>query len=224
LDAGRWQVLGTLNWPTILALISGLSMLVGSLLAYRQTGAKRLVSCLVITQSGFMLLGVLVLDQVGVAALLYNLVVEVFALIGTFYVLSFFCEELGSDRLADLKGMLVRAIPECICLVLFLLCLVGIPPMPGFISKFTLIGAAVRHHWLALAALGVFSLTLSSVAIAKLSFNLIGDLSAPWKAPVVVDPRRRMFLVLLVVPMVLAGVFANQVLTWAGMSLGFIFW
>jgi NADH:ubiquinone oxidoreductase subunit 2 (subunit N) len=96
--------------------------------------------------------------------------------------------------------------------------------MPGFIAKFTLIGAAVRHQWLALAALGVFSLTLSSVAIARLSFNLIGDLSAPAKPPVVSDSRRRMFLVVLVVPMVLAGVFANQVLTWAGKSLGFILW
>jgi NADH-quinone oxidoreductase subunit N len=229
LDPGRWQVLGSLEWPKIIALISGLSMLIGSLLAYRQTGAKRLVSCLVIVQTGFMLLAVLVLDQVGVAALLYSLVIELFALIGTFYVLSFFYEELGSDRLTDLKGMLVRAVPECICLVLFLLCLVGIPPMPGFIAKFTLIGAAVRHQWLALAAIAIFSLTLSSVAIARLSFNLIGDLSTPSQpaaqvAAVTADPRRRMFLVVLVVPMILAGVFANQVLTWAGKSLGFILW
>ncbi|MFL5812036.1 MAG: NADH-quinone oxidoreductase subunit N [Bdellovibrionia bacterium] len=224
LEPGRWQILGSLEWPKIIGLIAGMSMMIGSLLAYRQTSAKRLVSCLVIVQTGFMLLGILVLDQVGVAALLYNLVIELFALMGTFYVLSFFYEELGSDRLVDLRGMLVRAVPECICLVLFLLCLVGIPPMPGFIAKFTLIGAAVRHQWLALAALGVFSLTLSSVAIARLSFNLIGDLSVPGKTPVTGDSRRRMFLVVLVVPMVLAGVFANQVLTWAGKSLGFILW
>jgi NADH-quinone oxidoreductase subunit N len=224
LDPGQWQILGTLEWPKILALISGLSMLIGSLLAYRQTGAKRLVSCLVVVQTGFMLMGILVLDQVGVAALLYNLVIELFALVGTFYVLSFFYEELGSDRLTDLRGMLGKSVPECICLVLFLLCLVGIPPMPGFIGKFALIGAAVRHQWLVLAALGIFSLTLSSIAIARLSFNLIGDSSGPTKAVIAVDRRRRIFLFVLLIPMALAGVFANQVLAWAGKSLGFIFW
>ena len=47
--------------------------------------------------------------------------------------------------------MLGRAVPECICLVLFLLCLIGLPPMPGFIGKFALIGAVVRHQWPVLA-------------------------------------------------------------------------
>src|SRR3954465_4653019 len=111
---------------------------------------------------------VLVLDELGIPALLFNLVIELFALMGSFYVLSFLVNKLRSDRLEDLRGMLRRAVPECICLVMFLLCLVGSPPMPGFIGKFTLIGVAIRHQRLALAMVGIISMVISAVAVARL--------------------------------------------------------
>ena len=145
-EAGQWEVLGALDWTQIVAWVSGLSMAFGGLLAFRQVAAKRMVGCLIVAESGFLLLGLLVLDEVGVGALLYNLVIELFALVGAFYILSFFHDELGTDHLVDLKGMLRRAAPESVFLVIFLLCLVGVPPTPGFIGKFTLIGEALRHH------------------------------------------------------------------------------
>jgi NADH-quinone oxidoreductase subunit N len=224
LTGGRWETLGNIDWPNILAVVAGITMLVGAFLALRQSGAKRMVGCLAVAQSGFLLLGVLVLDHVGVAAILYNLVIDLFAFVGIFYVLAFFFEELHSDKLVDLRGMLSDAVPECICLVLFLLSVVGMPPAPGFIGKFTLIGAIVRHHWWGLAAIAILSSMLSTIAIARLAFHLIG----PKKIPTVsLDRRareRKVFLVVLLVPLLLAGFFANGVLDWAGKSLGFILW
>lgn len=222
--AGRWQVLGEVNWTEIVSVVSGLTMLVGSLLAFRQKGAKRLVSDLVVAESGFLLMGLLVLDEVGIAALLYNLVVELFALTGTFYVLAFLYDELKSDRLSAMRGMFRRAVPECICLVIFLLCLVGSPPMPGFIGKFTLIGAAIRHQRLALAMVAIVSMVLSTAAVARLSYHLIGHFRESSSSPVAESGWRKMLLAALVIPMALVGVFANFVLGWAGQSLGFIFW
>lgn len=224
ISPGQWQVLGNLEWTRILGVVAGLTMMVGSFLALRQKAAKRLVACLVIVQSGFLLMGILVLDQVGVAALLYNLVIELFALMGIFYVLAFFYEEVHSDRLEDLKGFLGRAVPECICLVLFLLCLAGVPPAPGFIGKFTLIGAAVRHQWWGLATLSILATTVSTVAIARLAFHLIGDLNTLGAVRVSSNPQRKLFLTAVFVPMLLVGLFADQVLDWAGKSLGFILW
>jgi NADH-quinone oxidoreductase subunit N len=221
---GQWQVLGSLDWTQIVAVVSGLSMLIGSLLALRQTGAKRLVAYLVVAETGFLLMGLLVLDEVGIAALLYNLVIELFALMGTFYVLSFLVNELGSDRLEDLRGMLKRAVPECICLVMFLLCLIGSPPMPGFIGKFTLIGVAIRHQRMALACVGIISMVICSVSVARLAYHLIGDFQKSTETPVVASYSRKAFLSALVIPIALVGVFADFVFGWAGQSLGFIFW
>lgn len=222
---GQWKVLGVVDWTQIVALVSGITMLVGSLLAVRQTGAKRMVGCLVVAETGFLLMGLLVLDQVGVAALLYNLVVDLFALMGSYYVLAFFFDELKSDRLEDLRGMLGRAVPECICLVLFLICLVGLPPMPGFIGKFALIGAAVRHQWPVLASIAVLSMTLSTAAVARLAYHLIGDFQTGRRGShIAVNRQRQTFLLGMMVPLFMVGVFAEFVLDWAGKSLGFILW
>jgi NADH-quinone oxidoreductase subunit N len=221
---GQWDVLGPLDWPRIVALVSGITMLLGALLAFRQKSAKRLVAYLVVAETGFLLLGLLVLDEVGVTALLYNLVVELFALMGAYYTLSFLVNELRSDRLEDLKGMLSRAVPECSALILFLICLVGIPPLPGFVGKFALIGAVVRHQWNFLALVGVVSIAISTAAVARLAFSMVGSLTPRTDQLVVATRGQRAFLAILFIPMVLVGMFAEQVLGWAGQSLRFIFW
>lgn len=224
LTGGQWQVLGALDWTQVVAWVAGLTMITGSLLAFRQNSAKRMVGCLVVAESGYLLMGLLVLDEVGIAALLYNLVIQLFALMGTFYVLSFFFDEVGSDRLEDLRGMLRRAVPEAICLVLFLLCLVGLPPTPGFIGKFTLIGVAIRHQWPLLAMTAVATMALSSVAVARLAYHLVGDFRKTEVTPAAPQVHRRMFLGGLISVMLVVGVFAEFLLDWTGKSLGFILW
>jgi NADH-quinone oxidoreductase subunit N len=221
---GEWKILGEIEWTHILSLLSGLTMAFGAFLAFRQTSAKRMVGSLVVAQSGYLLMGLLVLDEVGVAALLYNLLIELFALMGIFYVLSFLFDELGSDQMKDYQGMLARAVPESICLVLFLLCLVGIPPMPGFLGKFTLIGVVIRHNQLVLATTAIFAMALSTVAISKLAFSLVGDFRKPTSEVRIRSPRRNAFLASVLIPMLVVGVFAEFFLNWAGRSLGFIFW
>jgi NADH-quinone oxidoreductase subunit N len=225
LNPGQWQVLGVLDWPKIAGLIAGLTMVSGALLALRQTSAKRLVAYLAVAESGFLLMGLLVLDQVGVAALLFNCLVQLFALIGSFTVLSHIHDEIKSDRLADLKGLSLQAVPESIALILFLSCLVGLPPLPGFVGKFTLVGAAIRHHWNALAALAILSSALATVGLARLAYSLVGDLRQLRVGALgaAVQPRR-VFLAALFVPMVLVGIFAEPLLVWAAQSLRFILW
>ena len=225
---GQWSVSGQFDWTQLVSLVSGLTMAVGGLLAFRQKGAKRLVSYLVVAESGFLLMGLLVLDEVGIAALLYNLVIELFGLMGTFYVLAFLVDRLHSDQLEDLKGVLKAAVPECICLVIFLLCLVGSPPTPGFIGKFTLIGAAIRHERYPLAIVAILAMVLATAAVARLAFHLIGDFRQTRRIPQFSGAgeaySRKIFLTTLLVPMLLAGIFADFVFKWASQSLGFIFW
>jgi len=222
--SGRWQVMGALNWPSVLALVSGLSMLIGVFLALRQVSAKRMIACLLISQTGALLMGLLVLDWVGVAALLYNLVVELFAVSGIFYILSFLINEVGSDRTTDLRGMLKWAAPECISLILFILCLIGVPPMPGFIGKFALIGAAAGQGWTILSAIAVVSMAISTFAMSRLAFHLVGDFRSVSKNKIAFSFERRSFMALLLLPLLLTGVFAQQILSWAAKSIVFILW
>lgn len=225
LAPGQWTVLGRVDWTHGVAVIAGLSMIFGALLALRQSSAKRLVGCLVVTGAGQLMLGMLVLDEVGIAALLYNLVIELFALIGIYYILAFFYEELNSDQFKDLRGMMGRAVFECICLVVFLASLVGLPPLPGFIGKFTLIGAVLRHGLPVLAAVAIASIVISTVAVSRLFFHLIGDFGRDGQATLVASStKRKAFLAVLIFPLLLTGVLAEPLLSLAGQSLGFILW
>jgi len=221
---GQWQVLGSVDWTSMLAFLSGATMLIGTLVAFRQKATKRMIGYLVMADSGFLLLGLLVLDQVGLAALLFSLIVELFALFGIYYVLAFIHDEIDSDQISALRGMLGRAVPECICLVIFLLCFVGLPPFPGFVGSFALIGAAVRHGWTALAVVAVISRAISFAAVGRLIYGLIGDLRVSIHQPVGHSRSRTLFLAALVAPLAVIGVLANVVLEWAGRSLGFILW
>lgn len=222
---GQWKVLGELQWTDIMTLLAGATMLFGALLSLRQTSAKRMVGCLVIAQSGFLMMGLLVLDELGVASILYNLLVDLFAVLGIFYVISFFFDHWGTDQLNEFKGVLRRAIPESVCLVLFLLCLLGLPPTPGFIGKFTLIGVVIRHNQLSLAIVAIFAMAISTLSVSRLAFSLVGDFRVSTSAPSIPGSvHRKLFLAAILVPVVLVGVFAQFFLSWAGKSLGFIFW
>jgi NADH-quinone oxidoreductase subunit N len=223
LSAGHWEILGGLDWTQMASVVSGLTMIMGGLLALRQKSAKRLVGYLVVAETGFLMMGLLVLDQVGIAALFYNLVIHLFSLTGIFYVLAFIFGEIGSDQIEDLRGMLKRAVFEGICLVAFLLCFIGSPPLPGFIGKFTLIGAAIGNGRYPLALVSVLSMVLSSAAVARLSYHMVGDFRKSVR-PLQPSFTRKTYLAILVIPMTLAGIFAGAVLKGAGESLGFIFW
>ena len=232
LSVEEWQVLGNLNWPDVVAAVAGLSMICGGFLAIGQKSAKRMIGCLMVVTSGQLLLGVLVMDIQGIAAVLYNLFVDLFALIGTFFVLGLFYDELHSDQLSAFPGILRRAVPECVCLIIFLLTLVGLPPTPGFVGKFILIEVAIRHGRTGLGAVAIASIALSLFAVARLFYSLIDPFDGSGKAPepsplVGASSRllpRRVVLALLAAPVLLMSLFAEHVLAWAGKSLSLILW
>ena len=224
-----WSVLGAVDWPQIFAWIAGITLMIGSVLAVRQKSAKRLVACLLVSQTGFFLMGMLVSTHGGAAALFYNLIVEVFAVVGVFYLLAFLRDELGSDLLVHLKGALAHSVSECIYLVLFMACLVGMPPTPGFFGKFTLIGAAAQQGWNALAFVSVISMMLSMAAVARFSYFLVGDfrqsLESRGTAAVALPSRsRQTFLLCLAIPLLMITIGSQLFLNWAGKALSTILW
>ncbi len=234
LAIGEWQVLGSLHWPDIVAAVAGLSMICGGFLATGQKSAKRMIGCLMVATSGQLLLGVLVLDIQGVAAVLYSLFVDLFSVMGIFFVLGLFYDELQSDQLASFRGCLRRAVPESICLVIFLLTFVGLPPTPGFLGKFALIEVAVRHGRPVLGAAAIASMALSLFAVARLFYSLMDPVAEKSGTQVLsIQPSERalarrvpmrIVLALLIAPVLLMSLFSEHVMAWAGKSLSLILW
>jgi NADH-quinone oxidoreductase subunit N len=122
----------------------------GNLAAYLQTNLKRLLAYSTIAHAGYMMMGLTVLNEQGVAAVLFYLVGYLFMNLGAFAVVAFLRRETRSEDLADYRGLVRRSPWMVVTLSVFLLSLLGIPPLVGFVAKFQIFSVlfdAGRDHY-----------------------------------------------------------------------------
>jgi NADH-quinone oxidoreductase subunit N len=119
-----------------LAFFAALTATFGNLAAYLQTNLKRLLAYSTIAHAGYMLMGLAVLNREGVAAVLFYLIAYLFMNLGAFAMIAFLRNETGSEDLNDFRGLVRRSPWMVVLLSIFLLSLLGIPPLVGFAAKF----------------------------------------------------------------------------------------
>jgi len=108
----------------------------GNLAAYMQTNLKRLLAYSTIAHAGYMMMGLTPLNPDGAAAVLFYLVGYLFMNLGAFAVVAFLRRETKSEDLSAYRGLVRRSPWMVVTLSLFLLSLLGIPPLVGFMAKF----------------------------------------------------------------------------------------
>jgi NADH-quinone oxidoreductase subunit N len=149
------------DWGLILALLAGLSMVAGNVLAVVQSNLKRMLAWSAIANAGYVLMGLSAIpsaavpDRVEMASVPFYLVAYLFMTIGAFAVVALMTRD-GRDQsaLAGLRGLAARRPLLAAALSLFLLSLAGIPPTMGFVGKFALFYSAVRGGYTLLAVIG----------------------------------------------------------------------
>jgi NADH-quinone oxidoreductase subunit N len=127
-----------------LAFVAALTATYGNLAAYPQNNLKRLLAYSTIAHAGYMLMGLSVLNTEGTRAVLFYLATYVFMNLGAFAVVAFIRNRIGSEDIRDLRGLSYRSPALVVLLAVFLLSLLGIPPLAGFVAKFQIF-AAVWH-------------------------------------------------------------------------------
>ena len=165
------------NWPLAVALLAVMSMTFGNLAALGQTNVVRLLAYSSITQAGYFLLGVVAVHHSSLA--IQSLVVFAAAYaatnLGAFAVVA----RLGQD-LAAYAGIGRSSPWTGAAMTVFLLSLVGVPPLAGFAGKLLLFGAAIDagYAWLAVAAVlnSVLSLAVYLRIIVTLFRPVAGEL------------------------------------------------
>ncbi|HEV2718457.1 MAG TPA: NADH-quinone oxidoreductase subunit N, partial [Thermoanaerobaculia bacterium] len=144
-----------LDWSNVLATIAALSMVLGNLAAITQDNVKRMLAYSSIAHAGYVLLGIIALNNTGLRGILVYSLVYVFANLGIWAtVLMLRRHEYAGERVDDFEGLSRRAPFFAFSMVVFLLSLGGIPPTAGFIGKYFLFAAAVQagFGWLAVIA------------------------------------------------------------------------
>jgi NADH-quinone oxidoreductase subunit N len=155
------------GWVPELALMAAASMLLGNLVAIRQTSLRRLLAYSAIAHAGTMLLAVVAHAEQGLAALLYYVVTYALATLGAFGVIAVVEQQTGGDDLSNFDGLGRRAPVLSFCLAIFILSLAGIPPLAGFFAKFYLFVSVLNAApgSIGLLWLVVLAIAMSAVAL-----------------------------------------------------------
>jgi NADH-quinone oxidoreductase subunit N len=119
-----------------LAILAAVTATFGNLAAYVQTNLKRLLAYSTIAHAGYMMMGLATLTSEGAGAVLFYLIAYFLMNLGAFAVVAFLRNQTGSEDLADFRGLVRRSPVMVITLSVFLLSLLGIPPLVGFAGKF----------------------------------------------------------------------------------------
>jgi NADH-quinone oxidoreductase subunit N len=127
-----------------LTFLAALTATFGNLAAYMQTNLKRLLAYSTIAHAGYMMMGLATLTREGAAAVLFYLIAYLFMNLGAFAVVAFIRNQIGSEDLADCRGLSRRAPVLVFALAMFLLSLLGMPPLAGFAAKLGIF-AALYH-------------------------------------------------------------------------------
>ncbi len=207
------------GWVPVLALMAAVSMLLGNLVAIRQSSLRRLLAYSAIAHAGYMLLAIVAHTQQGLAALLYYVVTYALATLGAFAVIAVVEQQKGDDQLSSFDGLCRRAPVLSFCLAIFLLSLAGIPPLAGFFAKFYLFITVLNSTP---GSMGLLWLVVLAIAMSAVSlYYYLRVLKRVYVAPPAVGGvavrtplHSQVLLLLLAAAVVLLGCAPQLLLRW----------
>ena len=134
-------------------LVSVLTMTVGNVAALTQTNMKRLLAYSSIAHAGYIMMGVVALSENGARAMMIYLLAYLFMNLGAFLVVTLVHNQDGTFDLRDYPGLYRRAPFLTVAMAVFLLSLMGIPPLVGFMGKLYVFAAIIErgpaYYWYA---------------------------------------------------------------------------
>ena len=141
------------EWALIVGVLAALTMTVGNLAALGQDNIKRMLAYSSIAHTGYMMVGLVVFATAedplvaasGEQGVLFYAVAYAFMNLGAFAVVAALQRRPGvTSQITTFTGLGYRAPVLALLMTVFLLSLVGIPPLAGFFAKMTVVLAALE--------------------------------------------------------------------------------
>lgn len=219
LPAGFWAVVQGFEWHKIIAILSVLTMTLGNLVAVWQNNLKRLLAYSSIAHAGYMLMGVVVLSDKGLAAVLIYFVVYLFMNLGAFYVVMLVANKTGSEDIDSYKGLGYRSPLISVAMVVFLISLAGIPPTAGFIGKLFVFASLLDAQWIWLAIVGAINSVISLYYYVRIIRNMFLRDPERDTNPIEFSVPQVAIVLLLVIPTLVFGLYYSPIVEFANASV-----
>jgi NADH-quinone oxidoreductase subunit N len=221
---GDWTFVSGIEWPQLLLFVSMITMTVGNLCALNQRNLKRMLAYSGIAHAGYMLMGLAVLNNDGLQAILFYVVVYLIMNLGAFLVVVMIANATGNEEIDSYRGLAWRgAVLPAACLAVFLFSLTGLPPFAGFIGKFLLFAAVINEGgtFVILAVVAILNSVISLYYYAKIVKIMFLDTPDPGDKSLTIAPQNFTLLIPLTALTVVLGVYFSPLVYYTSQSLRF---
>lgn len=154
-DAWEWML-----YAVIIATIT-----IGNLFAMRQKNMKRFMAFSSISQAGYLMLGAIAADNLGMASMMFYIFVYIVSNLGAFAVISSIENKTGCLSMNDYNGLHKTNPWLSFAMTLAMFSLAGIPPFAGFFSKFLIFTSVTGTGSMALYMLVLVALINTIISL-----------------------------------------------------------
>lgn len=219
---GYWHLINLVDWKTIITVISILTMTLGNFAALWQSNMKRLLAYSSIAHAGYILLGLTVLSNQGLTAILIYFGIYAFMTLGAFFVVMLIANKIGSEELDDYKGLGYASPWLGISIGIFLVSLTGLPPTAGFIAKLYLFIALVDAKMITVAVIALLNSVVSLYYYIKvLKYMYLVKIEVE-KPALLVSPANIAMLIILLAPIIILGIYFTPIVNLAKYSISLV--
>jgi NADH-quinone oxidoreductase subunit N len=216
--SGYWQMLSYIDWQMLLISFSIITMTFGNFAALWQDNLKRMLAYSSIAHAGYLMLGVAVLSDQGLMAVLVYFSIYLFMNLGAFYVVMLIANKINSEEIDDYKGLGYSLPLLGTALGIFLVSLTGLPPTAGFIGKLYLFIALVDANMITVAIIALLNTVVSLYYYIRVLKAMFLD-KTDKKVELNLSPLNYIVLLLLIAPVLILGVYFTPLINIAKESV-----
>ncbi|MGK0275360.1 MAG: multicomponent Na+:H+ antiporter subunit D [Ilumatobacter sp.] len=176
----------------IILVAAGLTMLVGVAGALAQNDVKRILSFHVVSQIGYMLMGLGLFTVAGVAGAVLFLVHQIPVKTVMFLVGGLIEDDQGNSSLDRVGGLAARRPIIAVLFALPALSLAGIPPFSGFVAKLSLIDAGINAGSVAIVVVALVASMFTLLSMSKIWLGVFWREPTPPSEPASSKASKRM--------------------------------
>lgn len=152
-------------WEWMMYAVIILTITVGNLFAIRQKNMKRFMAFSSISQAGYVMLGVMAADELGLASMMFYILVYVVSNLAAFSVISTIEDKSGYVGMEDYRGLHKTNPYLAVAMTLAMFSLAGIPPFAGFFSKILIFTSLTGSGSIALYMLVLIALINTIISL-----------------------------------------------------------
>jgi len=152
-------IISTVNANIILAWLAAIAIIAGSVLAISQTDFKRMLAYSSVSQIGYIILGIALLNQMAMTGGIIHIMNHGIMKAALFMVAGAIIYKTGIRNINDFKGLSKTMPYTSAAFTLVALSMIGVPPTVGFVSKWYLaLGAIEADMWVFVGVIMLSSL------------------------------------------------------------------